>query len=103
MAEALECLDVLATPTIAAPAASVGQENIRLGDSEGSVLVAYDRFVFPSNLDGSPAISIPCGFSSDGLPIGLQLIGKPFDERGLLDVALAYEGGTDWHLRRPPV
>ena len=50
-----------------------------------------------------PAISVPCGFSSEGLPIGLQLAGRPFDEETVLRAAHAYEQSTDWHTRRPPV
>ena len=55
------------------------------------------------SLLGLPAISIPCGFTKAGLPIGLQLIGKPFDEANLLTVAHAYEQATDWHRRKPPL
>jgi aspartyl-tRNA(Asn)/glutamyl-tRNA(Gln) amidotransferase subunit A len=55
------------------------------------------------NLAGLPGISIPCGFTKAGLPIGLQLIGKPFDEATVLKVAHAYEQATDWHLRKPPL
>jgi aspartyl-tRNA(Asn)/glutamyl-tRNA(Gln) amidotransferase subunit A len=53
------------------------------------------------NLTGLPAISIPCGFSSAGLPIGMQVVGRPFDERAVLKVADAYQQLTDWHLRVP--
>ena len=52
---------------------------------------------------GFPAISVPCGFSDTGLPIGLQLAGKPFDELTVLRAAHAYEQATDWHTRRPPL
>ena len=53
------------------------------------------------NITGFPAISIPCGFSSSCMPIGLQLVGRPFDEMTVLRVAYAYEQATDWHTRRP--
>jgi aspartyl-tRNA(Asn)/glutamyl-tRNA(Gln) amidotransferase subunit A len=60
-----------------------------------------DIFAVPANLAGLPGVSIPCGFTQGGLPIGLQLIGKPFDEAMLLRVAHAYQSATDWHTRHP--
>ena len=57
----------------------------------------------PASLAGVPALSMPCGFTGSGLPIGLQVIGRPFDESTILRVAQAYEQGTDWRRRRPPV
>jgi aspartyl-tRNA(Asn)/glutamyl-tRNA(Gln) amidotransferase subunit A len=55
------------------------------------------------NLTGAPALSLPCGFTADGLPVGLQLYGRPFDEATLLAFAHAYEQSTEWHHRRPPI
>ena len=55
------------------------------------------------NLTGAPALSVPCGFTPDGLPVGLQLFGRAFDEAGVLSFAHAYEQSTDWHRRRPPL
>jgi aspartyl-tRNA(Asn)/glutamyl-tRNA(Gln) amidotransferase subunit A len=60
-----------------------------------------DAFTIPVNLAGLPGISIPCGFNMAGLPIGLQLIGKAFDEPTLLRAAYAYEQATPWHQRKP--
>ncbi len=60
-----------------------------------------DAFAVPANLTGLPALSVPCGFTAGGLPIGLQLIGRPFDEVRLLRAAHAYEQATPWHTRRP--
>jgi len=57
----------------------------------------------PANVTGQPSLSIPCGFSEDGLPIGLQLIGRPFAEDTVLRIAAAYEEATSWHERRPPL
>ena len=59
------------------------------------------RFTSPFNLTGLPAISLPCGFTGDGLPIGLQIVTRPLGEAALLRAANAYEGATEWHLRRP--
>jgi aspartyl-tRNA(Asn)/glutamyl-tRNA(Gln) amidotransferase subunit A len=60
-----------------------------------------DIYTIGVNLAGLPGMSIPCGFTAGGLPIGLQLIGQPFKETELLAVASAYERRTEWHLRRP--
>mgnify|MGYP001793950646 CR=1 FL=1 len=56
-----------------------------------------------ANLAGGPAISLPCGFSRDGLPIGLQLIGRPFEEETLLRAAYAYEQNTQWRTKKPVI
>lgn len=61
------------------------------------------RCTFPVNLTGLPALSLPCGFDRNGLPIGLQVIGRPFDEATVLRVGHAYQRLTDWHTRRPPI
>jgi Asp-tRNA(Asn)/Glu-tRNA(Gln) amidotransferase A subunit family amidase len=57
----------------------------------------------PFNVLGLPAISVPCGFTAGGLPVGLQIAGRAFDEAGILRVAQAYEQATTWHRRRPPL
>jgi aspartyl-tRNA(Asn)/glutamyl-tRNA(Gln) amidotransferase subunit A len=59
------------------------------------------RNTMPFNVLGLPALSVPCGFTTSGLPIGLQIVGKAFDEAGILQIAHAYEQATDWHRRRP--
>ncbi len=76
----------------------------RLGEKVEDPLQMYlaDVYTIPVNLAGLPGISVPCGFGSE-LPIGLQLIGKPFDEPTVLRAAAAYEQATPWHTRRPPV
>jgi aspartyl-tRNA(Asn)/glutamyl-tRNA(Gln) amidotransferase subunit A len=61
------------------------------------------RYLAPFNLTGLPALSIPCGMSSKGLPIGMQVIGKAFDETTVLRVGNAYEQATDWHTRFPEI
>ena len=75
----------------------------KLGERVDDPLQMYlaDVYTIPVNLAGLPGISVPCGFA-DGLPIGLQLIGKPFDEETVLRAAHAYERATEWHTRRPP-
>ena len=74
-----------------------------IGEKVNDPLAMYleDAFTIPVNLAGLPAMSVPCGFSSNGLPIGLQLIGKAWDEATLFQVASAYEGATEWHKKLP--
>src|SRR5439155_513704 len=76
----------------------------RLGEKVDDPLQMYlaDIYTIPVNLAGLPGISVPCGFPG-GLPVGLQLIGKPFDEATVLRAAHAYEQTTEWHTRRPPI
>jgi aspartyl-tRNA(Asn)/glutamyl-tRNA(Gln) amidotransferase subunit A len=59
------------------------------------------QFTRPFNLTGAPAISVPCGFDDLGLPVGLQIAGKPWNEGTVLRVAYAYEQATPWHTHRP--
>jgi len=61
--------------------------------------VALLRMTMPFNLAGLPAISLPCGFTAGNLPIGLQIVGKPFEESMILRIAHAYQQLTDWHRR----
>jgi len=94
--QAFERADVIAMPTTPTPP-------FRLGEKTGDPLQMYlaDVFTVSANLAGLPGISVPCGFSPDGLPIGFQLMGRMFDESTLLRVADAYERSTDWHERSP--
>jgi Asp-tRNA(Asn)/Glu-tRNA(Gln) amidotransferase A subunit family amidase len=59
------------------------------------------RLTSPANAAGLPALAIPCGFAADGLPISLQLIGRPFDEATILRLGQAYQHQTDWHTKQP--
>jgi aspartyl-tRNA(Asn)/glutamyl-tRNA(Gln) amidotransferase subunit A len=76
---------------------------VRIGDRQMSTREAMLRLLRPFNLTGLPAMSIPCGFTSAGLPIGLQIAGKPFDEAMVLRVAHTYEQHTEWHRRQPSI
>lgn len=96
--EAFKGVDVIVTPTTPTPAFKIGEKA-----SDPLQMYLSDIFTISVNLAGVPAISIPCGFSSQGLPIGLQIIGRHFDEEKILQVAHAYEQSTEWHKRRPPL
>ena len=91
-------VDVIIAPTAPTPA-------FKIGEKTGDPLQMYlsDIFTVPVNLAGIPGISLPCGFSAAGLPIGLQIIGKPFDEETILRAAYAFEQQTDYHRRKPPL
>ena len=91
-------VDMVAMPTTPTPA-------FRLGEKTDDPLQMYlaDVFTVSANLAGLPSISVPCGFSADELPIGLQLTGRMFDEATLLRSADAYQRDTGWHKARPPV
>lgn len=101
MRTALESVDVLLTPTTPVTAVRIGQELVRYGTVEESVLGALIRCTAPFNTTHLPALSVPCGFDRLGLPIGLQIAGRPFDEATVLRAGFAYEQATDWHLRTP--
>ena len=75
----------------------------KIGEKANDPLAMYlgDMFTVSANLSGVPALSAPCGFTDDGLPIGLHLQGPLFEESRLLQIAHAYQQVTDWHLRRP--
>lgn len=99
---ALKKVDAILAPVSPIPAPRIGESQVRIaGERETTVRAELLRMTRPSNLTGLPAISIPCGFTSDGLPIGLQIIGPRWGEARLLAIALAYEEATDWHNRHP--
>lgn len=99
---ALEDVDLLLTPTMAGPAPKIGTGVLDCGRESIPVGVGLVRLTQPFNATGSPALSLPCGFTRDGLPIGLQLAGRDFDEATVLRAGHAYEQATEWHRRRPP-
>ena len=97
-------VDVLATPTIRTALPTLDETDIDNGPPGTEVrFLALSANTRPFNYLGLPAISIPCGFDNNGLPIGLQLAGRPFAEARLLRMADAYQRDTSWHARRPPL
>lgn len=95
---AFKSCDIIATPT--APTAA-----FKLGERVEDPLTMYlsDIFTISCNLAGIPGISLPCGFTKEGLPVGLQLLGRMLDEGTVLKTAYAFERATEWHKRRPKI
>ena len=97
--KAFEQVDAIATPTTPTPAFKVGEKT-----DDPIQMYLSDVFTISCNLAGNCGISLPCGFSAEPkLPIGLQLLGKPFGESTILKIAHAYEQATDWHKHKPPL
>ena len=95
-AEVLSRVDLLVTPTMAQPAAAF--------EGYDPAITARGRsFTAPFNATGLPAISVPCGFTEGGLPIGMQIAGKPFDEPGVIQAAYTYQQHARWRDTRPPI
>ncbi len=94
-------VDALITPQLPITAPLIGQESVSFGKKAEAVPSALTRFTRIYNLIGIPCISLPCGFSPSGMPIGLQIAARPFGEEMVLKVAHAYEISTPWKNRRP--
>jgi aspartyl-tRNA(Asn)/glutamyl-tRNA(Gln) amidotransferase subunit A len=94
--EAFKRVDALITPTSPVPAFKKGERT-----ADPLAMYLADIYTISANLAGLPGLSIPCGFTKAGLPIGLQVLGKPFEESTLLAIGRAFEQVHDFHLRRP--
>ncbi len=90
-----ESFDALITPTSPVP-------TTRIADDPPGHALLRSRNTLPFNFTSLPVISIPCGFTAGGLPIGLQIAGNAFGEAGVLQIAYAYEQATTWHHQHPP-
>jgi aspartyl-tRNA(Asn)/glutamyl-tRNA(Gln) amidotransferase subunit A len=101
--EALATRDVLLGPATPVAATPLGQTEVKIGEATTDVRSALIRFTRPFNFSGHPACAVPCGWTTAGLPVGMQFVGRPFDEATVLRAADAYQRATDWHTRRPPV
>ena len=95
-AAVLQKVDVLVTPTMTQPAAA-------FEGYDATSTVRGPSFTAPFNLTGLPAISVPCGFTASGLPVGMQIAGKPFDEPGVIRAAYAYQQEARWFEQRPSI
>ncbi|MDE3074758.1 MAG: hypothetical protein KGJ86_04965 [Chloroflexota bacterium] len=100
MRQVFEKVDLLATPTVPVTASPIGQNDVDINGELHPVINHWIRFTSPFNQTGFPASSQPCGFDRKGLPLGLQLAGRPWEEATVLRAGATYERATDWHLRR---
>jgi aspartyl-tRNA(Asn)/glutamyl-tRNA(Gln) amidotransferase subunit A len=98
---ALTRRDVLLAPSTPMAATVVGERQTMIGDTTMEVRASLIRYTRAFNLSGHPACSVPCGFTRNGLPIGMQLVGRPFDEATVLRAADAFQRLSDFHTRRP--
>ena len=94
-------VDVILAPSTPIGAPFFSQSTVLINGKEESTLFLLPRLTRPFNISGSPTISVPCGFTSSGMPIGVQLAGRIFDEPTVLNVAYLYEQATQWHTMRP--
>ena len=100
----LQRVDVLVLPTSNIPAPMIPQApGINSKDAAAGRISGVRSFTGAFNLASTPAIAVPCGFTSETLPISLQIAGRPFDEATVMKVAHSYEQATTWHTRRPPI
>ena len=101
----MQDVDAFILPTLPVPAILSEQaaQDIEIDGVTENATVAYLRLTMPFNLTGLPAVSFPCGFTTNGLPIGLQAAGKPFEEGTVLRIAHAYQQLTEWHRRDAPL
>jgi amidase len=100
--QAFQNIDVLACPSTIGPPHPVTEE-INYGPMDDRRGTAFQRYTAPYDFNGAPTLSVPCGLSSDGLPLSLQIVGKHLSEALICQVGHAYEGATDWHNLHPPV
>ncbi len=100
--DVLHSVDLIAAPTLPVAAPRLEDHEVATGRTKENVRLALLRLTRPGDLTGMPAITLPCGFARDGLPTGLQLIGRRGEERVVLRAAYAYEQLTSWHMKFPP-
>jgi aspartyl-tRNA(Asn)/glutamyl-tRNA(Gln) amidotransferase subunit A len=99
----METYDLILTPTMAVPAFPVAQQPKTIAGREVDAFWGFLPFTYPINMTGHPAASVPCGFSADGMPIGLQVIGRRADEVAVLQASAAFERAQPWMDKRPPI
>jgi len=99
----LQLVDVLVMPTTPTAASRIDGEEDNLAERSLAMSLQLTRMTNPFNLTGLPALSVPCGFTRGGLPVGLQIVGRRHDEATVLRVGEAYQNATGWHRHRPPL
>jgi aspartyl-tRNA(Asn)/glutamyl-tRNA(Gln) amidotransferase subunit A len=100
---ALASRDVLLAPATPVPAPALGETTLTIDGQRVEARSALLWLTRPFNVSGHPACAVPCGFTGGGLPIGMQFVGRPFDEATVLRAGDVYQRLTDWHTRRPPL
>ncbi|MBM3489197.1 MAG: Asp-tRNA(Asn)/Glu-tRNA(Gln) amidotransferase subunit GatA [Alphaproteobacteria bacterium] len=95
--------DVLLTPGTPVPAPTLDELDVGASDKMPELILKLSAFTRPISFLGLPALSLPCGFAENGLPLGMQLVGRPFAEATLLRLGHHYQQATDWHRRVPPI
>jgi len=98
-----EKYDLLLTPTMAVPPVKLDEVTVDLISGIKGSTFNWMSFAYPFNLTGQPAASVPCGWTDNGLPVGLEIIGRRFDEVTVLKAAAAFEQASPWVDKRPPV
>ena len=101
--QVMKDVDLLVGPTMPMVAFPLASAEVQLEDQTFGAEKAIPTFTRPYDLNGFPAVSVPCGFSESGLPIGLQIAARPFDDHVALRAAHAYEQASEWHKRRPEI
>ena len=103
MAEAMRTYDVMLAPTTTFGAPPIGERESVVAGNAHPTRTLLARLTRPFNLTGQPGVSVPCGFNSSGMPIGMQFGARPWHEATALRVAHTYEQAAGWHTRRPPL
>ena len=94
-------VDAILVPSTPAGAPAIGRTEIAIAGKTETLRTAIMRLNRPTNFTGHPSMTVPCGFTREGLPVGLQLIGAWWNEAKLLAIAEMYEGANEWSRRRP--
>ncbi|MGH7389356.1 MAG: amidase [Candidatus Rokuibacteriota bacterium] len=101
--EVMSRVDVVVSPNNPVPPPRIDQPMVAVRGQEIWVMALMPSLTIPHNLTGYPALTVPCGFASSGVPVGLQIVGRPFEEVTALRAAHEYEQATDWHRRHPAI
>jgi aspartyl-tRNA(Asn)/glutamyl-tRNA(Gln) amidotransferase subunit A len=100
-AQVFSKVDLLHAPVLGIPAPTIAETELGWSERTAAVLARITRLTRPGSYLGLPTVCASAGFTADGMPIGLQLVGRPFDEATALRAGHAFQGATEWHLRQP--
>ena len=103
IAGVMDDFDLLTAPAVPIGAPRIDEKTVMIDGTSEVAATALSRLTRPFNICGFPTASVPCGFTSDGMPIGIQMAGRAFEDATVLRAAHAYEQATDWHARWPEV